>query len=120
MRQLKITNVRTGEPISTTFSVADKPWTRMKGLLGRRGLALDEGLLIRPCSSVHTYFMRFSLDIVFIDRESRVVKVVRDLKPFRFSGARGSHFVLEMAAGALVNTDLGRGDCLLIEDEAPD
>ena len=92
----------------------------MKGLLGKRGLAADEGLLIRPCSSVHTYFMRFSLDIVFIDRERRVVKVVRSLRPFRFSGARGSHVVLEMAAGALAEADLAKGDQLLIEEEAAD
>ncbi|HEU0072744.1 MAG TPA: DUF192 domain-containing protein [Dehalococcoidia bacterium] len=120
MPQLKISNLRTGEPISTRVTIADNPWTRMKGLLGKRGLATDEGLIIRPCSSVHTYFMRFSLDVVFIDREWRVLKVVRDLQPFRFSGARGSRVVLELAAGALANADLLKGDRLLIEEVAAD
>lgn len=97
-------------------AVADNPWTRMVGLLGKQDLSAGEALLIRPCSSVHTYFMRFSLDVIFLDREYRVLKVVRNLKPFRFSGARRSHVVIELPAGALGGIDIEPGDQLTLEE----
>lgn len=67
----------------------------------RKPLAEGEALLIRPCSSVHMFFMRFALDIVFVDRQGDVVKVVPRLKPWRMAlGGKGAHSALEMAAGS--------------------
>jgi len=84
-----------------TARVADKPWSRMLGLMGQKALPAHEGLLILPCSSVHTHFMRFGLDVVYLDRDDRVVKVVRGLKPWRFSlGGKGAQKVLELTAGS--------------------
>ena len=77
------------------------PWERMRGLLGRAGLAPGEGLLIERCSSIHTCFMRFAIDVVYLDADWRVVKKVRRLAPWRFSGCRRAAHTLELAAGAL-------------------
>ena len=78
--------------------VADSPWSRMRGLLGRRGLESGEGLLLRPTGSVHTFFMHFPIDVVFLSREGEVLKVARALPPWRTAAARRAKAVLELAA----------------------
>ncbi|HVS84134.1 MAG TPA: DUF192 domain-containing protein [Gaiellaceae bacterium] len=89
-----------GRVVCARCAVADNPWTRMRGLLGRASLAPDEGLLIRPAGSIHMLFMRFPIDAVFCDRDLRVLKVARGLRPWRFAAARGAKVVVELAAGA--------------------
>jgi hypothetical protein len=71
----------------------------MRGLLGRRGLAPGEGMLITRSGSIHTAFMRFPIDAVFLDRDLRVRKIVAAMPPFRVAAARGARQVLELAAG---------------------
>ena len=88
-----------GEVIVERCFVADNPWTRMRGLLGRSSLPAGEGLLIRPTGSVHTFFMRFPIDVVFLDRELSVVGVAAELRPWRIAGRRGAKAVLELPAG---------------------
>jgi uncharacterized membrane protein (UPF0127 family) len=68
--------------------------------MGRRAIAPDEGLFIRPTNSIHMFFMRFAIDAVFCDRDLRVVKVVRGLGPWRMAGARGAKIVIELPVGA--------------------
>jgi uncharacterized membrane protein (UPF0127 family) len=85
----------------------------MRGLLGRRSLAADEGLLIRPAGSIHMLFMRFAIDAVFCDRDLRVVAIRRGLRPWRFAAAKGAHVVVELAEGAAAGVDVG--DRLSIE-----
>src|SRR5437762_1433524 len=70
--------------------VADTAPARMRGLLGRDGLEEGEGLLIRPTNSVHMFFMRFAIDVVFVDRELAVRKIVERLRPWRMAGCRGA------------------------------
>jgi uncharacterized protein len=79
--------------------VADRPFGRMKGLLGRRALPAGEGLLLRPASSVHTFFMRFAIDVVFLDRDLRVLSIARNLRPWRAAGRPGARAALELSAG---------------------
>ena len=79
--------------------LADRPLARMRGLLGRSGLAHEEGILLRPASSVHTWFMRFPIDVVFLDRDLAVLRVVPRLGPWRWAGRRRATAVLELAAG---------------------
>ena len=100
--------------------LADNPWTRLKGLLGRRGLEDGEGLLIRPAGSIHMFFMRFPIDAVFLDRELRIVKVVPDLKPWRTAGKRGAKQVLEIAAGEAGRRGLEPGGLLVLREEERD
>lgn len=84
----------------------------MKGLLGRRGLPAGEGILLRPAGSVHTGFMRFPIDVVFVDRDLVVQKVVGDLPPWRTARARGARAALELAAGEATRRGLKEGDRL--------
>jgi uncharacterized membrane protein (UPF0127 family) len=88
-----------GMPVWERCSVAETPVTRLRGLLGRTGLAPDEGLLIRPTSAIHTCFVRFPIDAEFLDRDLTVVRIVSDLRPWRVAACRGSKAVLELAAG---------------------
>src|SRR5437867_4212702 len=98
----QIINERTGEVIAEAAWLADKPWNRMLGLLGRSGLASGRAIVLRPGPSIHTLFMRFALDIVFVDQQGVVLKVVRQLKPFQFAAAPGARDAIEMTAGHLV------------------
>jgi uncharacterized membrane protein (UPF0127 family) len=87
-----------GEVVCERCLVADSPWSRLGGLLGRRGLEWGEGLLLRPTGSVHTFFMRFPIDVVFLSREGEVLKVARALPAWRTAGARRAKAALELAA----------------------
>src|SRR5688572_33489701 len=84
----KVINERNGVVVAAMATLANNPWTRMKGLLGKRGLDPAEALIIRPCGSVHTAFMRFSLDLIFVDKAGSVLKIARRVPPFRFAAAR--------------------------------
>ena len=98
--------------------VADSPVSRMKGLLGRAELPPGEGLLIKPASSIHMWFMRFPIDAVFLDRELTVVGVAEQLQPWRLAGRRGARMVLEIAAGEAGRRGVQVGERLSLVEEA--
>jgi len=87
-----------GQVVCERCLVADSPWPRMRGLLGRRGLESGKGLLLKPAGSVHTFFMRFPIDVVFLSREGDVLKVARALPAWRLAGARRAKAALELGA----------------------
>jgi uncharacterized membrane protein (UPF0127 family) len=87
---------------------------RMKGLLGRRDLPGDEGVLLRPAGSIHTAFMRFPIDVVFLDRDLRVVRVADAVPPWRAAMARKARAVLELRAGEAGRRGLRVGDVLQV------
>ena len=91
--------------IASRVSKAESIRDRMRGLLGRDSLPPDEGLWIVPCPQIHTFFMRFPIDVVFLDRDLRVVAVAEGLKPWRvfpwLPWDFDSHSVLELAGGTL-------------------
>jgi uncharacterized membrane protein (UPF0127 family) len=93
--------------------IADTPLKRMRGLLGRSGLAHDEGMFFRPAGSIHMMFMRFPIDAVFCDRDLVVLGVERDLKPWKTARRKGAKVVVELAAGAA--DGLEPGDRLFLE-----
>jgi uncharacterized protein len=102
--------------VVATVDVADSVWTRMVGLLGRTHLEPHVGLLITRCSSVHTCFMRFSIDVLFLSDEGEVVRVFESLRPFQFvAGGRLAQQTLEMPAGACLRMGIGVGSKLRIE-----
>jgi uncharacterized membrane protein (UPF0127 family) len=103
-----------GEVVCGRCALADRPWSRLRGLLGRHGLEPDEGLLLRHVGSIHTMFMRFAIDAVFVDRDYVVLKVVQDLRPWRFAGARRAKAVLELPAGAAVRAPVAVGETLVV------
>ena len=88
-----------GSTLCETCVVADRMLPRMKGLLGRRELASGEGMLIRPTSSIHTFFMRFPIDAVFLSRDGEVLKVEANVGAWRARFCRRAHSVLELPAG---------------------
>ena len=85
---------------------------RLVGLLGQRRLAPDLALLIAPCNNVHTFFMRFAIDVVFIDREGVILAIVPDLVPWRIAAVRRAHGCLELAAGGAGRFGMAVGQCL--------
>jgi uncharacterized membrane protein (UPF0127 family) len=95
--------------------VADRPLRRMRGLLGRSGLQEDEGLLLRPAPSIHTWFMRFPIDAVFLDRELRVIDTASEVRPWRFASRRGARAVLELSAGEAARRGIRAGMRLELE-----
>lgn len=87
--------------IAERAEVADRGAKRRKGLLGRDGLRPGEGLWIVPCESVHTFGMRFPIDLIYVDRNKRVRKVRSDVPAWRLSGCLSAHSVIELPAGAV-------------------
>src|SRR5919204_5668656 len=98
-----------GRTVCERCVVADTALARMKGLLGRRDLPRGEGILLRPASSVHTGFMRFPIDVVFLDAENRVVKIAAGLKPWKAAAARKAKAVVELPAGEAARRGLRVG-----------
>jgi uncharacterized membrane protein (UPF0127 family) len=103
-----------GSVVCERCTVAATLLRRMKGLLGRGGLAPGEGLLLRPASSIHMFFMRFPIDAVFLDKKLVVRKVASDVKPWRLAFARGARSVLELASGEAERRGLVAGQRLFL------
>ncbi len=91
---------------------------RMRGLLGAPPLKKNEGLLIVPCSSVHTFGMTYDIDLVFLDKQWNIVKTVNALKPWRMSASHAASMVLELAAGSLEQLELTNGQKLEWQNDA--
>lgn len=97
---------------------ATNTWERMRGLLGRSRLGDSEALLLEPCSSVHCMGMHYPLDLVYIDRQGRVCKLVYGVKPWRFSASLKAHATLELAEGGLATTGIRLGDIVAWQEGA--
>jgi uncharacterized membrane protein (UPF0127 family) len=112
---LQAKNITRNSEVATRVRRADRPWSRLLGLLGRGSLARNEGLLLTPCTSIHTFFMRFAIDVLYLDRNHVVVKAVRTLRPFRLSAClRGAHSVLELPVGVIQASGTQAGDQLAL------
>ena len=103
-----------GSTVCERCVVADRVLSRMKGLLGKRALPTGEGLLIRPAPSIHTFFMRFPIDVVFLSRRGEVLKVSPDVKPWRTRTCRRAYSVLELAAGEAGRRGIAAGDQVVV------
>jgi uncharacterized membrane protein (UPF0127 family) len=103
-----------GTVVCERCTLADSPVTRLRGLLGRDGLEQGEGLLLQPASSVHTFFMRFPIDVVFLDRALVVVGIADAVDPWRAASRRGAKAVLELPAGESSRRGLVVGDRLTL------
>jgi uncharacterized protein len=102
-----------GRVICERCVLAETFWMRFRGLMGRATLPPDEGMAFRGTGEIHMFFMRFAIDAVFCDRELRVMKVARGLKPWRLAAARGATVVIELAAGVAEGVE--PGDQLALE-----
>jgi uncharacterized membrane protein (UPF0127 family) len=99
-----------GRVIADSVTVADTTPRRLRGLLGRSELPPGEGMLLRPAWSIHTMFMRFPIDVVFLDPEQIVIKIEPALPPFRTASCRGAREVVELSAGECARRGLTLGD----------
>lgn len=107
-------NKTQGRTVAARVEKADTYETRSRGLLGRQSMAEGEGLWIVPCPMIHTFFMKFPIDVLFLDRALKVVRVIEDLKPWRLSPwVLRAHSVLELAGGSLKGS-VRAGDVLEI------
>ena len=97
--------------ISEVFR-ADGAIERMRGLLGREQLQPEQGFWIAPCNSVHTFFMTYSLDILFLNKQGILLKIVSDLSPWRATGMMNAWATIEVAAGRAANLGVHIGDKL--------
>lgn len=111
-RCLRVTNPARSSVLATRLEVADSGPKRNKGLLGRDGLEDGGGLWIVPCESVHTFFMRFPVDLVYLDRTHTIKKVKNAVGPWRLSACFTAHSILELPAGTIRATQTERGDQL--------
>jgi len=104
--------VTRGTDLGDSIDLADTSASRNRGLLKHTGLEPGHGLWIVPCEGVHTFFMKFPLDLVYIDRARRVKKVVRAVPPWRMSLCLTAHSVIELPVGVIDQTGTAKGDQL--------
>lgn len=107
------------EIIVDTIYRAESSLERMKGLLGRSELTSSEGFWIEPCNSVHTLFMRYPIDVLFLDRNGVVLKIMHELMPWKFSGGIRARVALELRQGSVRRLGLKPGERLLWQVEVP-
>lgn len=99
-----------GRIVCESVEVADRWTRRLRGLTGRRRLPPGNGLLLRPSFSIHTAFMRFPIDAVFVDHDLVVLRIEHTMRPFRTASCRGAREVVELAAGECAHRGLAVGD----------
>jgi uncharacterized membrane protein (UPF0127 family) len=105
-----------GAVLCERCEIPESAFGRMRGLLGRDGLEPGTGMLIDRTGSVHMFFMRFPIDVVFVDRNRTVVRIVHGLRPWRVAAARRAVAALELPVGAVGEVGLEEGDVLVLED----
>jgi uncharacterized membrane protein (UPF0127 family) len=111
-------NERSGRPLATQLEGAFDSESRRRGLLGRDSLAEGSALIIAPCQAVHTFRMRFPIDIVFADRQGLVVRVRSHVGARRIAFAMRAFAVIELPAGAAQHADMHVGDRLVVIDRS--
>ena len=109
---MRVTNLTRNTVLADCMEVADSAAKRNKGLLGRECLAPGEGLWIIPCESVHTFWMRFPIDLVYLDRKKRIRKLRNSVPAWRLSACLRAHSVIELPAGTIRATRTEYGDNL--------
>ena len=112
----RVINLSKNIMLADRVEVADTSFKRLKGLLGRRALEPGQGLIITPCNSIHTFFMRFPIDVVFLDKDYKVVAMAHSLPPARLFGSLlKAKQVIELPTGILKNTKTELKDSIKIE-----
>jgi uncharacterized membrane protein (UPF0127 family) len=103
--------------LGETIEVASTAAQKVRGLLGRECLEDGHGLLFKHCSSLHTFFMSFPIDVVFTDRNGKVLKAASDVKPFKLVAAPlRAYYAIELPAGSIARSNTREGDVLSFDD----
>jgi len=111
----RLRNLTRGTVVGDAIDIADTSAKRRTGLLKHTGLNAGEGLWIVPCESVHTFFMKFALDLVYLDRRHVVRKAVTNVVPWRMSVCLSAHSIVELPVGAIAASGTVKGDQLAME-----
>ena len=114
--KVRVRNTTRNTVLATAADVADTSAKRRTGLLRHSSLQPGEGLWIAPCESVHTFFMKFAIDLVYLDKKRRVRKVRHGVPPWRLSACLTAHSILELPSGTAKETGTQTGDELAIEE----
>jgi len=113
---VKITNQTKKNTLADNAVLAANLFSRAKGLLGKKELKIGAALILKPCNSIHTFFMRFPIDVLFLDKNNLVIETKSNLKPFRFTRLYfNSALVIELPAGTISSTLTAKGDRLFLE-----
>ena len=112
MPKLRVTNQTRGRILADRADIADTSIKRRTGLLKHTGLAPGEGLWIVPCEGIHTFAMKFTIDVVFLNRKNKILKIRPNMVRRRIALSLLAHSVLELPAGTLDETGTQRGDQL--------
>jgi hypothetical protein len=116
-RACSLVNARTGSVLATVVEPALDSKSRRRGLLGRDSLADGHALVLAPCGAVHTFGMRFPIDVLFISADGSVLKVVEQLGAWRMAASLQACITVELAGGSLRRTEVRAGDRLFIEPQ---
>ena len=114
---VRVSNVTRQTCLAEHMQLAGNGRDRRKGLLGRPSFEPGQGLWIVPCEAVHTFWMRFTIDLVYLDRKHRVVKTCSQVRPWRMSACFAAHSVIELPAGRVRETQTMRGDMLAFDPD---
>lgn len=112
---IRAINLTRNSELADRLEIAGSGGDRRKGLLGRDSLRAGDGLWIVPCEAVHTFFMRFAIDLVYLDRKHRVVKTKENVRPWRLSACLRAYSVLELPVGSIHRSQTIPGDILSLQ-----
>ncbi|HBY20518.1 MAG: hypothetical protein A2Y24_02080 [Clostridiales bacterium GWE2_32_10] len=113
---MKLINITTNIIISTKVEIADTFFKRFIGLMGRKNMEREEVLVIKPCNNVHMFFMRFAIDVIFVDREDEICYIQENLKPRQISKYMyDAIYVIELPVDRVREKDIKVGDRLVID-----
>ena len=113
---MKLFNKTKNTVLAESLNLADTPLKRMRGLLGKKEMKIGQALMLKPCNSIHTLFMSFPIDVIFVNKANRVIKAIHSLRPFRLTPIYfHASFVIELPPGTLKTKNTSCDDEISIE-----
>ena len=118
MQTMQIFNLTRSAVLAEQAKIATSLGQRMKGLLGKPSLVANEALVLKPCTAIHTFFMRFAIDVLFLDKNMRIIRLIQNMLPNRLSPAVwSSQMVIELPAGRINQTYTQIGDTIELKNQ---
>lgn len=112
---MEIINKNKHTLLAKDIVIANTPFKRMKGLLGKKDFKEGQALILKPCNSIHTFFLRFAIDVIFVDKHNKIIEAISCLKPFRLTRIYWlSALAIELPAGIILSSHTQEGDLLAI------
>jgi len=111
---MRLIRIRDQKLIADKVEIADSFMSRLIGLVGKKSLSEGTALVLKPCNSIHTFFMRFSIDVVFLDRDNLVIHVIPKMRSYRFSGiVKKAWSAIELPSGSISKHNINIYDVLI-------